>query len=170
MLFSLVIAGIVLCAILAISSDRLLSSAIWLAGVSALSAILFYLLQARQVAVIELSIGVGLVTVLFVFAISIAGDETLNAKPVVPRILGGVLALAMVLLLGWMAIPGFATPAQPAAAGLSATHTLWEVRGLDLIVQVALIFAGVVSVLGLLSEKLLPGQTGSAEAGHEPQP
>jgi uncharacterized MnhB-related membrane protein len=158
MLFGLVIAGIIFCAILAVSANRLLSSAIWLAAVSALSAILFYLLQAREVAVIELSIGVGLVTVLFVFAVSIAGDDSMTAKPLIPRALGMILVLVMVLLLGWMAIPGFST-AKPVAE-LTSTDTLWQVRGLDLIVQVALIFAGVLSVLGLLSEKILSIKVG----------
>jgi len=153
MLFGLVIAGIILCAILAISANRLLSSAIWLAGVSALSAILFYMLEAREVAVIELSIGVGLVTVLFVFAISIAGDDAMVAQPLVPRILGTLLVLCMILLLVWMVVPGFFT--EEKTAELTSTDILWQVRGLDLIVQVALIFAGVLSVLGLLSEKIL---------------
>ncbi len=156
MLFGLVVAGIILCAILAITAKRLLSSAIWLAGVSALSAILFYMLGAREVAVIELSIGAGLVTVLFVFAISIAGDEAMNAKPLVPWVLGIALVLCLVVLLGWMVIPGLLT-AEPAAE-LSSTDILWDVRGLDLIVQVSLIFAGVLSVLGLLSDKILPGR------------
>jgi uncharacterized MnhB-related membrane protein len=158
MIFGLVVVGIILCAILAITANRLLSSAIWLAGVSALSAILFYLLDAREVAVIELSIGVGLVTVLFVFAISIAGDEAMDAKPLVPRILGSVLVLCIVLLLGWMIVPGFLT--TPHSTELSSTDILWQVRGLDLIVQVTLIFAGVLSVLGLLSEKILPAKAG----------
>ncbi|MBN2086509.1 MAG: NADH-quinone oxidoreductase subunit J [Anaerolineales bacterium] len=161
MLFGLVVAGIILCAVLAITANRLLASAIWLAGVSALSAILFYMLGAREVAVIELSIGVGLVTVLFVFAISIAGDEAMNAKPLVPRILGMVLVLSLVVLLGWMAVPGFRT-ADPTTE-LTSTDILWEVRGMDLIVQVSLIFAGVLSVLGLLSEKILPAR--AAEKG-----
>jgi uncharacterized MnhB-related membrane protein len=158
MLVGLVAAGIILCAILAVTASRLLSSAIWLAGVSALSAILFYMLGAREVAVIELSIGVGLVTVLFVFAISIAGDEAMSAKPLVPRILGSVLVLSIVLLLGWMTVPGFIS--APPFSELSSTDILWQVRGLDLIVQVTLIFAGVVSVLGLLSEKILPQKGG----------
>jgi uncharacterized MnhB-related membrane protein len=154
MLFGLVVAGIILCAILAITAKRLLSSAIWLAGVSALSAIIFYMLDAREVAVIELSIGAGLVTVLFVFAISIAGDEAMSAKPLIPWILGVALVLCLVILLGWMVVPGLLTAAP--SAELSSTDILWDVRGLDLIVQVSLIFAGVLSVLGLLSDKILP--------------
>jgi uncharacterized MnhB-related membrane protein len=163
MLFGLVVAGIILCAVLALSADRLLSSAIWLAGVSALSAILFYMLGAREVAVIELSIGAGLVTVLFVFAISIAGDEAMRAKPLVPRLLAVVLVLCLVILLGWMAAPGFLTAAP--TTELSSTDILWEVRGMDLIVQVTLIFAGVLSVLGLLSDKILPARA-AEKGGH----
>ena len=161
MLFGIVCAGIIVCAILALSAKRLLSSAIWLAGVSALSAILFYMLDAREVAVIELSIGVGLVTVLFVFAISIAGEDAMTAKPLVPRILGILLVLCMIGLLGWMTVPGFLSAS--AKTELSSTDILWEVRGLDLIVQVSLIFAGVLSVLGLLSDKIIPAR--AAEQG-----
>jgi uncharacterized MnhB-related membrane protein len=159
MLLGLLIIGIILSAILAITAKRLLSSAIWLAGVSALSAILFYLLGAREVAVIELSIGVGLVTVLFVFAISIAGDDAMDAKPLVPRILGALLALCLTALMGWMVVPSFLSGVPVPEA--SSTDILWQVRGMDLIVQVTVIFAGVLSVLGLLSEKILtlPAET-----------
>jgi len=59
--------GILASAILAIRTKRLLISAIWLAVASALTAVMIYLLGAPQIAVIELSVGAGLVTVLFVF-------------------------------------------------------------------------------------------------------
>jgi uncharacterized MnhB-related membrane protein len=165
MLAGFLIAGLILCAILAISANRLLSSAIWLAAVSALSAILFYLLNAREVAVIELSVGVGLVTVLFVFAISIAGDEAMTAKPIVPRMLGVLLVLCMILLLVWMVIPAYHTTEQIVES--TSTDILWQVRGLDLIVQVSLIFAGVLSVLGFLSEKILPPPQAKKEMIHD---
>ena len=74
--YVLAAAGALVCAALAISAKRLLVSAIWLAGCSALVALLMYLLGAPEIAVIELSVGAGLVTVLFVFAINIAGDES----------------------------------------------------------------------------------------------
>jgi uncharacterized MnhB-related membrane protein len=154
MIFGLLMIGIIFCSVLAISAKRLLSSAIWLAGVSALSATLFYLLNAREVAVIELSVGVGLVTVLFVFAISIAGDESMDAKSLVPRVLAGILALVAVVLLGGMALPEIHTALRFMEP--TSTDILWKQRGLDVLVQVVLIFAGVLSVLGLLSEKVLP--------------
>ncbi|MDO9122475.1 MAG: NADH-quinone oxidoreductase subunit J, partial [Anaerolineaceae bacterium] len=75
MWYVLISVGILACAILAISAKRLLISAIWLAVTSALVALMLFLLGAPQIAVIELSVGAGLVTVLFVFAINISGEE-----------------------------------------------------------------------------------------------
>ncbi len=74
-LFCVLSAQMLICAFMAFRTPRLLISALWLAGCSAILSILLYLMGAYQVAVIELSVGAGLVTVLFVFAISIAGDE-----------------------------------------------------------------------------------------------
>jgi len=64
MLLSLMALG---CGVQAIRAKRLLAAALWLAGVSAAVATLMYSLGAYEVAVIELSVGAGLVTVLFVF-------------------------------------------------------------------------------------------------------
>ena len=43
------------------------------------------LLGAPEIAVIELSVGAGLVTVLFVFAINLTGEENLDAKRMMPK-------------------------------------------------------------------------------------
>lgn len=145
------LAGAVLCAFQAIRATRLLASAIWLAGVSALVSLVMYLAGAPQVAVIELSVGAGLVTVLFVFAISIAGEDAMDVRAIVPRPVGIILVVVAALLLGWMTLPALGiTP--PLAEGTFATM-LWQERGLDVLVQIVLIFAGVVGVLGLLGEE-----------------
>ncbi len=160
-------AGAVLCAILAISAPRLILSAIWLAGASACVAILLYSFGAFQVAVIELSVGAGLVTVLCVFAISMAGEEAMAARTLVPRPLAAGLVLISVLLLAWMNLPlaGILSPQQPST---SFTAVLWQQRGLDVLVQVALIFSGVLGALGLLAERVrVPGP--AAEPAPQPQ-
>jgi NADH:ubiquinone oxidoreductase subunit 6 (subunit J) len=127
-------------------------SALWLAGTSALVSVLLYLLGAHEVAVIELSVGAGLVTVLFVFAINIAGEEAIQLHSTLPRVLIWLVVLAAAVLLGAMIFPGVArTAAQPAGA-MSFATALWVDRKLDVILQVVLIFAGVLGVLGLLSE------------------
>jgi uncharacterized MnhB-related membrane protein len=144
------LAGAALCGLLAIRSTRLLAAAIWLAGVSALVSVVLYLIGAPQVAVIELSVGAGLVTVLFVFAISIAGEDAMDVRGIVPRPVGLILAVGAVVLLGVMALPALGV--TPAAAEGTFADMLWQERGLDVLVQIVVIFAGVIGVLGLLGE------------------
>ncbi len=151
MIHVVVVAGLLICAIQAVRVWRLLYSALWLAGVSALVALEMYLLGAPEVAVIELSVGAGLVTVLFVFAINIAGEETLPFQPIVPKPLAWVLILASVFLLAWMDRDILGT-LVPNFEPLYFKTVLWENRLLDVLLQMALIFAGVLGVLGLLAE------------------
>lgn len=152
MLTLLLVLVLLVLAFQAIRSKALLTSALWLAGASAMTAILLYVYGAQLVAVIELSVGAGLVTVLFVFAINIAGDDAIDARPVppLPAIVG--LAALFVLLLGWFIWPAAPLAAITATAHESLSVVLWQTRGLDLLVQVALIFSGVLGLLGLLAE------------------
>lgn len=151
----------VLGAILAIRATRLLSSALWLAVVSALVSIMLYQMGARQVAVIELSVGSGLVTVLFVFAISIAGDDGLREADALPRWLTvGAVGALLALLVG-MALPVGEVDVR--AGGFSIEATLWDQRALDVLVQVVLIFTGVLCLLGLLADTR-PGVQATAHA------
>jgi uncharacterized MnhB-related membrane protein len=149
--FVLIVLGCIICAVFAILSRRLLISALWLAGCSALTALLLYLLGAPEIAVIELSVGAGLVTVLFVFAINIAGEEMSLKQNLMPRPLAWALVAAALLLLGWMVLGPLAglslTGAEPGFA-----NVLWNDRVLDVTLQVLLIFTGVLGVLGLLSD------------------
>jgi uncharacterized MnhB-related membrane protein len=161
MLQALLTAGAVICAVLAIYSKRLLLSALWLAGASALVALILYVLGAREVAVIELSVGAGLVTVLFVFAISIAGEEAMDARAVLPRPLAWALVIVSSILLGWMILPS--THIDGPIAETSFAMMLWQDRGLDVLAQIALIFAGVLGVLGLLAEARAPIAKRAAE-------
>lgn len=146
------LAGAVLCAIQAIRAARLLAAAIWLAGVSTSVALVLYLLGAPQVAVIELSVGAGLVTVLFVFAINIAGEDTMTGRALLPRPLALGLVIAAALLLAVMTLPALAPPAPSPETLEAFGPVLWEQRGLDVLLHLVLIFGGVLGVLGLLGE------------------
>lgn len=150
LLDALLAAGAVVCAAQAVRAKRLFLSALWLAGLSALVAMILYAHGAREVAVIELSVGAGLVTVLFVFAISIAGEEAIGARAVIPTPLAWVLVIVSLVLLARMVVPsiGAGSPiAEP-----SFTSVLWQDRSLDVLVQIVLIFSGVLGVLGLLAD------------------
>jgi uncharacterized MnhB-related membrane protein len=152
MLHVIILLGILICAFQAVRDKRLLVSAIWLAGTSALVAIMMYLLGAYQIAVIELSVGAGLVTVLFVFAINIAGDEPIPNLSFIPKWLAGILAIVGILLIGWQILPLLNLPiGLNQDAGFQ--KMVWEVRKADLYLQVVMIFAGVVSMLRLLTDE-----------------
>ncbi len=148
---TIVLAAMLICAIMAIGAARLLISALWLAGCSALLGITLALLGAPEVGVIELSVGAGLVTVIFVFAISLAGEEPAMRASVVPRPLAWVLMVLFAALLLWLTVPRLLAAAVPAAS-MPLVSAVWEARALDTLLQVALIFCGVLGSLGLLAD------------------
>jgi len=160
---ALVLASMLLCAIQAIRSEKLLVSALWLAGCSALLGLAIALLGAPEVGVIELSVGAGLVTVIFVFAISIAGEEPASYKSLVPRPFAWVLMGAFLFLLLFLAVPRVVAPALTPQS-LSIVRAIWEVRALDTLLQVTLIFCGVLGSLGLLAEPRAASSTAKGGA------
>jgi uncharacterized MnhB-related membrane protein len=151
-----------LAGIQAIRARPLITSALWLAAASALLSIVLYRTGAQQAAVIELSVGAGLVTVLFVFAISVAGEEAAALRGLVPRPVAWVLVLGSAALLAWSVLP--AAPAGLlAAAEAPLSAILWQDRTLDVLAQMVLIFSGVLGLLGLLAEVKPPLQKSAAD-------
>src|SRR6187401_1304737 len=97
--------GAVFCAYRAIVAKRILSATIYLACISALVSAVLYLLGAAQVAVMELSVGAGVVTVLLVYAVSVVGDDAMDPPSVVPKPLAFGIVSLIAILLGFMAYP-----------------------------------------------------------------
>ncbi len=149
--YGLFLVGAIFFAYRAIVAKRILPATIYLACISALVSSVIYLLGAVQVAVMELSVGAGLVTVLLVYAVSVVGDDAMDPPSVVPKPLAFAFVGAITILLGWMAYP--AIPVYFKTGSLSLAVSLWQSRVLDVWIQIALIFSGVMGVLGLLSEK-----------------
>ena len=143
--------GAVFCAYRAIVAKRILSATIYLACVSALVSAVIYLLGAAQVAVMELSVGAGLVTVLLVYALSVVGDDALDPASVIPKPLAFGAVGTVVILLGLMVFPAVQINVDQGTSTLA--DSLWQNRVLDVWIQIALIFSGVMGVLGLLSEQ-----------------
>jgi NADH:ubiquinone oxidoreductase subunit 6 (subunit J) len=138
----------------AIRVSRLMISALWLAGASALLSLIFYIMGAYMIAVVELSVGAGLVTVLFVFAITIAGEEPGELSSLIPKPLAAAMVILPLAVLGWYALPVTVTHLPVAEVALATT--LWHQRALDVFVQVVLIFSGVLGLLGVLEESKAP--------------
>ena len=154
MLYTCLIALMFVFAIQAIREQRLIVSALWLAATSAVLSVVLYSMSAYRVAVIELSVGAGLVTVLFVFAINISGEESITARSLLPRPVSLGLVVMSVLLLAWLVLRLDHTETQATEPEFAAV--LWEDRGLDVLVQIVLIFAGTLGLLGLLAEAKAP--------------
>jgi len=161
MIYALLIAFTVVFAYMAIRADQLMATAIWLAVVSVMLSVIFYIMGAQLIAVIELSIGAGLVTVLFVFAISIIVEEDIDYKSLVPKSLAAAATIIMFMLLGAFLLP--AHTAKPAHSEISISMVLWELRSLDVLLQIVIIFAGVLGLLGLLAEVKAPLEYSVAE-------
>lgn len=142
--------GAVFCAYRAVRSPRLLTSSLFLAVVSALVSVVLFMLGATEVAVIELSVGAGLVTVLLVYALSMVGEDIQDPPSIIPKPLAFVLVAAAAGLIGWMTLP--LMPLPQATRDLLLVDVLWKQRALDVWIQVALIFSGVMGILGLLTE------------------
>jgi len=140
----------VACAILAVRSKPL-TAALWLALLSAVVAILFYRLGARELAVIELSVGAGLLTVLLAFAISMAEDEAMP-QALLPRPVAWLLVGVAVGALLWLILPQAPLVRQVAAVEVPFIVEVWDNRLLDTIVQLVIVVSGVMGVLSLLGE------------------
>ncbi len=152
MLNALIAAGIILCAVQAIRVKKLLAAALWLAGCSALTALMLYLLGAPEIAVIELSVGAGLVTVLFVFAINIIGDETAVRLPAIPPMVAWLLVILSFGTLAYLNLPLLDAVVPTLESIPMAATTIWNNRALDVILQIVLIFAGVLGIISLISD------------------
>ena len=134
----------------AMVAKRILTATLYLAGVSACVSAVLYLLGAHEVAVIELSVGAGLVTVLLVYALSVVGEDALDPSSVVSKPLAYVFAAGVGVALIWLLFPMSGKGLSSVISKLATV--LWEQRVLDVWIQIALIFSGVMGILGLLSE------------------
>jgi uncharacterized MnhB-related membrane protein len=153
----LLMASILAFAIMALRAPKLLQSALWLSGASVLTGLLMYLLGAPEIGVIELSVGGGLVTILFVFAINITGEEHIPTQRLLPRPVAIGLVLVSMILLGWMSLAAYEVYLPPIGS-MGVTAVLWEDRQLDVMLQIVLIFAGVLGVLSLLADSKKTGE------------
>ena len=150
LLYILIMAGLLYSAHKATRVKGLLNAALWLSGTSALTSTLIYLMGSPGIAVIELSVGAGLVTVLFIFSISIIGDEKITSKIFIPKWLAISITVVAFGLLGIMT----AIDSIPVLKGVQAeliADTIWVDRKLDIDIQAALIISGILGILMIVA-------------------
>jgi NADH-quinone oxidoreductase subunit J len=150
----ILLVGLVLFSVLAILLKELLRSAIALAVASLLLGVIFFRMNAPYAGVFEISVVAGLITVLFMLTIALtkggASAESSAARiafPVFFVLFAAIDVLVMKKLLARM--PALVAPPEAGTFG----QVLWGARTLDLVGQIAVIFAGVFAVLALFRKR-----------------
>jgi NADH-quinone oxidoreductase subunit J len=157
----IILVAMVLAALWTVMSRSLLRAAIGLAITSVALTIIMFRLSSPLAAVFELSVCTGLISVLFISAISLsapaAREEILGRMkeqlarfwflPVLVVILGVILMLAKVG-------PILKLPAEESLK--DARMVLWNLRRIDVIGQIIVLLTGVFGVIVLFKER--PGK------------
>ena len=147
--------ALVIFSVLAIVLKDLLRSAISLAVSSLLLGIVFFRMNAPYAGVFEISVVAGLITVLFILTIALtkSGDEVRESRLVnwvFPVVFVAFIVIDALVMKGLMGkIPALAAGAESGTFG----DVLWRGRTLDLVGQIAVILAGVFSVLALFRKR-----------------
>lgn len=154
-LLIILLALLVVAAVFAVMIRNLLKAAIALAATSVVLTVIMFALGSPLAAVFELSVCAGLITAIFVSAISLTKPgtkEELAAKRkarikrfVYLPIL--VVLIATGLILAWPSLQ--LNIAGVAGGDLSVQSALWDLRQLDIIGQIIIIIAGVFGVVVL---------------------
>jgi NADH-quinone oxidoreductase subunit J len=151
----LLLSGLVFFSILAILAKDLIRSAMSLAVASLFLGIIFFRMGAPYAGVFEISVVAGLITVLFILTIALtkAGGDVRESK-LVPIIFPLVFIAFVVIDVLVMKSLLHKIPAVPGAAESgSFGDVLWKQRTADLVGQLAVILAGVFSVLALFRKR-----------------
>lgn len=151
MWFAALTISLVFCAIMAIRAKQLLSSILWLAGASAVLALFLYSIGAHELAVIELSVGAGLVTILVIFVLNLVGETPTQDYSGTYRWFSVVSILVAVGALAMLVLSGLASsPEVSLTSPFSFATVVWKQRTLDTMLQLLLIFSGSLGVLSLV--------------------
>lgn len=157
---SLLMFSFVVFAVCAVMVKDLLKSAIALGITSGILSILMFLMKSYLAAVFELSVCAGLITVVFISAISLTKPQTNEesaayAKQRIKRFifLPFLLLAAGLLLFLFRSHININLAAHPAGSELSVQKILWDVRRTDIIGQIIIMLAGVFGVVVLFKER-----------------
>lgn len=149
-----------ICGVLAVMFRSMLKSAIALAIASAMLAIIMYLLGSVWAAMFELSVCSGLITVIFISAISLSRTEKKDLPELYEdkkrmAFLPAVLIISGVVLIFIVASQIFWLPAAIPVTEVADTFrkVLWTNRQADIWGQVIVILTGALTVVALFKER-----------------
>ena len=161
-IYIILLIAMTLAAIWTVMCRSLLKATIGLAVTSAIITILMFALNSPLAAVFELSVCTGLITAVFVSAISLTKPMTHQEivelsrnrikrywyLPVIMVIAGAILILSKIPPDAAI----FGQRTAPIAPALDVRHILWNLRQLDLFGQIVILLAGAFGVVILFRE------------------
>ncbi len=149
---------IIVTALWAVTTPRLLRAAIGLIAVSGLLSVVLYRFDSPYAAVFELSVCAGLISVIFISTITLTQRFTEDShhdtqKDVLRRYwFLPVMLIILALLMSRADILIDVLPFTAAAAG-DVRNVLWQERQLDLVGQIAILLSGALGVVMLFKER-----------------
>lgn len=149
--------AVTIAALAAVMSKNLLTAAISLAAMSIGVALVLFDFNAPWAAVFELSVCAGLITVLFISAVSLLRKDEVFADEDRTRFRLLPIFTLIVAIGGWIAAWPFfealADYARFGARGQSLGSMLWETRRMDLLGQISILAAGVLVIKSVFAAK-----------------
>lgn len=159
---SILLAGLVVSAAVCAIIRNLLKASIALAAVSAILAVIMFLMDAPLAGAFELSVCAGLITVVFISAISMTRLHTKAEEAelehrrhrrfiLLPVLLCAALAGALWLL--WPQLGALLAQSAPPASAEAVSDFFWNRRQADILGQIAVVLVGVFGVLIFFKEE-----------------
>jgi NADH-quinone oxidoreductase subunit J len=158
MIDKIVLVAMIIAALWTVMTRSLLKAALGLAVTSAILTISMFRLNSPLAAVFELSVCAGLITAVFISAISLmkplTHKETLElSKARIKRYWYlPVIMIAAGIGLTFVNIPMDFKMPQAAAAASDVRNIMWNSRPLDLLGQIGILLAGVFGIVMLFKE------------------
>lgn len=152
----ILIIGLVLAALSAVLSVRLIRSVIGLAVTSVLLTVIMFRLDSPLAAVFELSVCAGLIPAIFISTIGLTGRTAPEDMAALRRTkLMRYWLLPVLLVIAALALTQVVLPhtAVNPVADNDVRHVLWNLRPIDLIGQVVVLLAGTLGVVVLVKER-----------------
>lgn len=153
----ILLSGLILAALWAVMTTRLIRSVVGLALTSIMLSVIMYRLNAALAAVFELSVCAGLISVIFITTVSFThriSKEKLHQRQK-ERIakfwyLPVILVAMALIMIRYLKIPSLTLPIP--AQEQDVRNVLWNLRPLDLLGQVIVLLAGAFGVAVLFKE------------------
>ena len=147
----------IFCSLAAVMAKRVIHAAVMLALVSIILAVIMFSAGAPMAGVFELSVCAGLITVLFASTASMVGRGDSYAKNESKRFLWLPFALVVFGVIIWAGSAVFApllvpAKANAAIASMQAGDIIWKIHPVDLLGQLCIFVAGVLTVRIILGE------------------